>query len=182
MTVAETDQDPDQRRERFVALAMPQLDAAYNLARWLMRNEGDAADAVQDAYLRAFRSFGNLRGDGMRPWLLAIVRNACLTILARNQAHAWEVPYSEDEQDHPEERSDPEKLAMRAQQRRRIDAALQELPLEFREVVVLRDLQDLPYAEIARILDIPAGTVMSRLARGRARLARRLQADEGSAP
>ena len=174
----------DDRRRRFEAQALPHLDAAYNLARWLTRNDSDAQDVVQDAYLRAFRAFDGLRGDVVRPWLLAIVRNTSLSWLARQRNANREVEYddelhaegafADEPGSHP---LDPQTLAMRAQDRRRLDAAIDQLPGPFREVIVLRELQDCSYEEMVRILGIPAGTVMSRLSRARARLLRLLAAD-----
>jgi RNA polymerase sigma-70 factor (ECF subfamily) len=171
---------PAPRTERFAALALPHLDAAYNLARWLTRNDSDAQDVVQDAYLRAFRAFDGLRGDAMRPWLLAIVRNASLSWLAQRH-RGRELSYDEDlhgdkdaDGDAAAQALDPQVLLMRAQDKRRLDAAIDSLPLAFREVIVLRELQECSYEEIVRILGVPPGTVMSRLARGRARLLRLL--------
>jgi len=171
------------RTERFAALALPHLDAAYNLARWLTRSDSDAQDVVQDAYLRAFRAFDGLRGEVMRPWLLAIVRNTSLDWLARHGPGRREVAY--DEELHADSdtwneaaghAADPQDLAMRAQDRRRLDGAIEALPPVFREVIVLRELQECSYEEMARILGVPAGTVMSRLSRARARLAGLLKA------
>jgi RNA polymerase sigma-70 factor (ECF subfamily) len=170
------------REARFAALALPHLDAAYNLARWLTRNDHDAQDVVQDAYLRALRAFDGLRGDVIRPWLLAIVRNTSLNWLAQRRGGEREVEYVDElhgggecvSDGHP---LDPETALLRAQDRRRLDAALEGLPIAFREVIVLRELQECSYEEIARILGIPAGTVMSRLSRGRARLLQLLGED-----
>jgi len=156
---------------------MPHLDAAYNLARWLTRNDSDAQDVVQDAYLRAFRAFDGLRGDVARPWLLAIVRNTSLSWLARRNHGGRDVIYDEALHGDPDSDGDagahpldPETLAMRAQDRQRLDEAIARLPVPFREVLILRELQECSYEEIVQILDIPAGTVMSRLSRARARL------------
>jgi len=172
------------RTERFTALALPHLDAAYNLARWLTRNDSDAQDVVQDAFLRAFGAFDGLRGDAMRPWLLAIVRNTSLSWLARQRHGGRDIAYDEEQhgdgypggtdESHP---LDPQTLAMRAQDRQRLDAAIGRLPVPFREVLVLRELQECSYEEIGRILGIPAGTVMSRLSRARMRLAQQLNAE-----
>ncbi|SPE29069.1 hypothetical protein SBBP1_490012 [Burkholderiales bacterium] len=176
-TVAQDPSETRTRSERFALLALPHLDAAFNLARWLVRSEEDACDVVQDSYLRAFRAFDGLRGDIIRPWLLAIVRNTSLSLLARRGERAKEVPYVEDEHDEPDRQADPELIAMRTQERGRLDAALRKLPVEFREVIVLRELQELSYREIAEVLAVPAGTVMSRLSRARSRLATILQQD-----
>jgi RNA polymerase sigma-70 factor (ECF subfamily) len=150
---------------------MPHLGAAYNLARWLTRNEHDADDLVQEAYLRAFRSFDGYRGGDPRAWMLRIVRNACYTWLAgrRNDpAHAPAV-------DDPDELEDdaaggPEAATIRASDALAVQRALTALPAEFREVVVLRELEDCSYKEIAEIVGVPLGTVMSRLSRGRKQL------------
>jgi RNA polymerase sigma-70 factor (ECF subfamily) len=168
--------DLSRKRARFELLALPHLDAAYNLARWLARDDHDAADIVQEAFLRAFDAFDGLRGDNARPWLLAIVRNTSFTWLARNHGGAPQVPYDEVEHAVADSEADPARLALCADQRRLIDAALERLPLEFREAVVLRELEDLSYREIAEVLAIPIGTVMSRLARARRLLAQYLAA------
>jgi RNA polymerase sigma-70 factor (ECF subfamily) len=162
------------KRARFEALALPHLDAAFNLARWLARDDQDACDIVQDAFLRAFDAFDGLRGDNARPWLLAIVRNTCFSWLARNRNGALHVPYDEEAHAVADFAADPARLALCADERRRIDEALGRLPLEFREAVVLRELEDMSYREIAELLAIPIGTVMSRLARGRRLLAQYL--------
>ena len=173
--------DSSRKRARFEALALPHLNAAFNLARWLARDDQDAQDIVQDAFLRAFDAFDGLRGDNARPWLLAIVRNTCFTWLAHNRPGLRQVPYDEEMHAVADLDADPERLALRAGERARIDAALARLPEEFREVVVLRELEDLSYREIAAVLAVPMGTVMSRLARGRRLLARYLTADEDGA-
>jgi RNA polymerase sigma factor (sigma-70 family) len=161
-------------RRRFQEVVLVHLDAAYNLARWLSRNDHDADDIVQDACLRAFRSFAGFRGESGRPWLLAIVRNACYDFLQRNRGAPLEETYDEDI--HGAESAspfplvpfaDPEARLLQAEGRRRVDDALDRLPTKFREVVVLRDIEDLSYREIAEIVSVPIGTVMSRLARGR---------------
>jgi RNA polymerase sigma factor (sigma-70 family) len=155
------------QRRRFEALALPHLDAAFNLARWLARNDQDASDIVQEAFLRAFEAFAGMRGENARPWLLAIVRNTCFTWLARNRPAAMHVPFDEELHAGPDEDADPMLYAVRADDKRRVDAAIERLPLEFREVVVLRELEDMSYKEIAAVLNLPMGTVMSRLSRGR---------------
>jgi len=157
---------------RFEALALPHLDAAYNLARWLVRNDDDANDVVQEAFLRAMRSFAGFRGDQARPWLLAIIRNTAFTWLSKNRPGSLQVSYDpeiHDEADAHDLRDSPspEQEASRAQDRGLINAALARLPIEMREAVVLRELEDLSYREIAAIQAVPIGTVMSRLSRGR---------------
>ena len=153
-------------RARFEAIVLPHVDAAYNLARWLTRNDHDADDVLQEAMLRAYRHFDGLRGEA-RPWLLAIVRNSCWTWLRANRPA--EVPATDDdvESDAP----GPEALAAREFDRRALNDAIAALPLPFREALVLRELEDLAYKDIARIAGIPIGTVMSRLARARRLLA-----------
>ena len=160
---------------RFQEVALPHLDAAYNLARWLSRNDDDAQDIVQEAYLRAFKSFDGFRGESGRPWVLAIVRNTCYTWLRQHRNAQLEVPYDDEmpatesaEQSYPDGRSgNPEAIVAASEDRRLFDAALAGLPIEFREAVVLRDVEDLSYKEIASVAAVPIGTVMSRLARGR---------------
>lgn len=154
----------------FEQTVMPHLDAAYNLARWLTRNEHDAEDAVQEAYLRGFRSFGGFRGTDGRGWLLTIVRNTCYTWLRRNRAEQLSTPF--DEEIHCEEAAspNPEELLLRNADRQRLQDALEELPVEFREALVLREIEGLSYKEIANVSGVPVGTVMSRLARARDRL------------
>jgi RNA polymerase sigma-70 factor (ECF subfamily) len=156
---------------------MPHLDAAYNLARWLTRNEHDAEDVVQDAYLRAFRFFGGFRGDEGRAWLLAIVRNTCYSWLEKNRPAEVstgfddETPAGERAGFDPDmlaaEGGNPEAIALQNAHRRILDHAIAAMPLGFREVLILRELEDLSYKEIARVVDVPVGTVMSRLARAR---------------
>ena len=161
---------------RFGDMALPHLDSAYNLARWLTRDDQDAQDIVQEAYLRAFRSFDGFRGDNARPWLLAIVRNTCYTWLKQHRRAELEVPYDDDLHGGESRASgigtgiddnNPEAILARMDDVRLVDEALQRLPVGYREVVVLRDIEDLSYKEIALVAGLPIGTVMSRLARGR---------------
>jgi RNA polymerase sigma-70 factor (ECF subfamily) len=161
----------DENWRRFELLAMPHLDAAYNLARWLTHNDHDAQDVVQEALVRAMRYFKGFRGDGARAWLLQIVRHTCYSWLKENRPvgkvvlddfdDAWQAiaAPSDDE---------PPSVAMRKADREQIDEAIAGLPVAYREVLVLRELEGLSYADIARIAEIPVGTVMSRLARARA--------------
>lgn len=157
---------------RFEAVALPHLNAAYNLARWLTRNDRDAEDVVQESCLRAFKFFGSFRGDNGRAWLLGIVRNTCFTWLQQNRKQELHTVFDEDAHSLGSaggDRADdnPEAILVRNEDRQQLNEALERLPLEFREVVVLRDLEDLSYKEIAEVVAIPLGTVMSRLARGR---------------
>jgi RNA polymerase sigma factor (sigma-70 family) len=154
---------------RFERAVLPHLDAAYNLARWLTRNDHDAEDVVQEAYVRALTFFEGFRGDNGRAWLLTVVRNTCYTWLEKHRSHEPTVPL--DEKVHaPSSSLNPEELFLRQASGEELRSAVEELPVEFREVVVLRELEELSYKEIASILDIPTGTVMSRLTRARARL------------
>ncbi len=162
--------EPDQVA-RFEQEVLPHLGAAYNLARWLTRNEHDAEDLVQEAYLRALRFFEGFRGGDSRAWLLTIVRNTCYTWLGQQGKHeAAEF----DEEIHSPASSDPETLLLEGVDHRAVRGALEELPAEFREVIVLRELEGLSYKEIADVAGLPVGTVMSRLARARQRLAQSL--------
>lgn len=158
----------ENRLARFEDVVLPHLDAAYNLARWLTRNDADAEDVVQEASLRAFKFFGGYHGGDSRAWLLTIVRNTCYTWLGQNRAHELTIPF--DEGLHGREESNPETRLIEGADRQMLKEALESLPVEFREVVILRELEGLSYKEIAGIADIPVGTVMSRLARARKRL------------
>jgi RNA polymerase sigma factor (sigma-70 family) len=168
---------------RFEQAVLPHLDAAYNLARWLMRNDQDAEDMVQEACLRALKFFGGYRGVDSRAWLLAIVRNTCYTWLRHYRAHELTTPFDEDLHSTESDAFNPESVSQRNVEAQLLIQALEALPLEFREVIVLRELEGLSYKEIAGIADIPIGTVMSRLARARRRLQHCLAAaaDEGGA-
>ncbi|MBR7937773.1 RNA polymerase sigma factor, partial [Burkholderia cenocepacia] len=168
--------DARARGERFRALVLPHLDAAYNLARWLSGSAGDADDVVQDACMRALRFVDSCRGDNARPWLLTIVRHTWYTEWRRRtQAHEVALPDTLDDADVPDDwqpaTEDPLAHLLRGENVRLVNAALAKLPPEYREVLVLREMEDLSYREIAAIVDVPVGTVMSRLARGRRKLA-----------
>lgn len=160
------------RQGRFEDLMLPHLDAAYTLAHYLLRDDENARDVTQEAMLRAVRHFDGYRGGDARAWLLAIVRNTAHSWHRRHRSEGRQLPF--DEELHSEEVGDnhPEALVIRAADRERMRRALDQLPPEFREVIVLRELQDLSYKEIAAIIAAPVGTVMSRLARARARLER----------
>jgi RNA polymerase sigma factor (sigma-70 family) len=155
---------------RFEEIALPHLQAAYNLARWLVRNDHDAEDVVQEAYLRAFKFVGGYRGGDTRTWLLTIVRNTCYTWLQRNRARELTDSIDETPDEVALDFSNPELRLVQDVDAQMVREALAELPLEFREVMVMRELEELSYKEIATIADLPIGTVMSRLARGRKRL------------
>ena len=175
----------DDKRDRFEAEVLPHLDAAYRFARWLSRSPGDAEDVVQEAMLRAFRGFDALRGSDVKAWLLAIVRNCHSTALKQQQRRAFvPLPDEQDEQDgHAMVATtlDPEASAMRGDEKRTLDQLLSALPEDHREVLVLRELEDMNSREIATVTNVPIGTVMSRLARARAALkARWVQEVEGA--
>ena len=157
---------------------MPHLDAAYNLARWLMRNEADARDAVQDACVRALRFIGGFRGGDGRVWLLKIVRNACYSRFERGKRRELETEFDDDLHSSAEG-AGPEETLLRKLDGAAINRAIEELPEEFREMIVMRELEGLSYKQIADIAELPIGTVMSRLARARKRLQRTLWAAGG---
>ncbi len=165
---------------RFGAVVLPHLDAAFNLARHLMRNADDAEDAVQEACLRAMRYFEGFRGGDGRAWLLSIVRNTCFTELRRRRASAATTEFDEEIPGVPEGEPAPEADLVRRATAASLQQALEELPLVFREVIVLRELEDFSYKEIAQVAGVPIGTVRSRLARARAQLQRALQDVAGS--
>ncbi len=162
---------------------MPHLPAAYNLARWMLRDDASAEDVVQEAYLRAFRFFNDLRGTSARPWLLGIVRNACYDWM-RQHRHVDD-QFEFDEMRDSEEiaapqlstHADPASIFERRAQGARVNAAIDALAPVFREVIVLREIEEMTYEDIARVAGIPVGTVMSRLSRARASL-RQMLADE----
>jgi RNA polymerase sigma-70 factor (ECF subfamily) len=161
--------DESDRSERFKALALPHLDEVYTLARYLLRSPSDADDAVQECYLRAFRHFGTFRGGPIKPWLLAILRNACHAIYAGNTRLVYMAAATEP-QSQPvwhEVGDTPERALVRRHESETMVRLIGELPAEFREVIVLREISDLSYSDIATIIEAPIGTVMSRLARGR---------------
>lgn len=148
---------------RFEDVVLPHLDAAYTLSRYLLRDEADAQDAVQDAFVRAMSYFASYRGGDARAWLLRIVRNVCHDALRRRRASADEL--GDDVADEGAEEG-----VLRALDRRDLRGAIDALPAEYREVIVLREIEGMSYAEIAEVAEIPAGTVMSRLSRARRRL------------
>ena len=157
---------------RFDEVMLPHLDAAYNLARWLSGSPTDADDVVQEAFLRAFRFFDGYEGDNPRAWLLAIVRNTWFTEWRRQHSRADATPYDDSlnvDDQLPgwadESGDDPEKLAVRQDETQLVHRALATLPVEYREVIVLRELEDMSYKDVAAVAGIPMGTVMSRLSR-----------------
>lgn len=172
------DSDP---QSRFEDRVLPHLDAAYNLARWLTRNEHDAEDVVQDAYLRAFKFFSGFRGENCRSWLLTIVRNTAFTWLEKNRRHDPVAEFDEEVHGAEDPAPDPGALLLQQADHEQVRLAIEQLPAEFREVIVLRELEDLSYREIADIAGIPIGTVMSRLARARKSLQQTLSVSAGGA-
>lgn len=160
-------------RPRFEATVLPHLDAAYNLARWLLSDEQAARDVVQDACLRAWRFYGSLRGESVKPWLLSIVRHACMDYLRARQHEP--LPLEEDEEGewtvpsgaNAADAATPESLLLARVRREHVDQAIRALPPVFREAIVLRELESLSYDEVAEITGVPLGTVMSRLFRAR---------------
>jgi RNA polymerase sigma-70 factor (ECF subfamily) len=160
----------DEDRGRFESLAMPHLDAAYNLARWLTHNDHDAEDVVHESLLRAMRYIGSFRGGSARPWLLQIVRHTWYSWLKENRPAEKVALDDLDEGWHEiaaPVADEPPSVAMRKADRQQVNEAIAALPATYREVLVLRELEDLSYNDIARIVDIPVGTVMSRLSRAR---------------
>ena len=158
------------RAVRFEQVVLPHLPAAYNLARWLVRSDQDAEDVVQEAYLRAFKFFDGYRGGESRSWLLTIVRNSCYSWLQRNRARELTDPIDDSHEEALIDFANPELRLLRQTDAQMVHEALAGLPLEFREVMVMREMEELSYKEIAAIADLPIGTVMSRLARGRKKL------------
>lgn len=159
----------------FEQSVLPHLNAAYNLARWLTRSAADAEDLVQEAYLRAFRSFETYRGQDARAWLLTIVRNTCFTWL-RKKGDQPAVEFDEQVHGIPETVPNAEAILLTKAALGSLDRCLEALPLEYREAIVLRELEELSYQEISEIARVPMGTVMSRLARARRRLQQCLEA------
>jgi RNA polymerase sigma-70 factor (ECF subfamily) len=162
----------DDKRIRFEALVLPHLDAAHRLARWLCRSPGDADDVVQEAFVRAWRGFEALRSPDARAWLLAIVRNCHLSALAERRRRAYE-PLTEEHEVRAEAATplpDPESASIERDERRLLARLIATLPEEQREALLLREMEDMSYREIAAVAQVPIGTVMSRLARARAAL------------
>ena len=154
----------------FEETVLPHLDAAYNYARWLTKNDAEAQDVVQDACVRAMRYFATLREADARAWLFAIVRNAWYSRLSRSATVMESTPLDEARDERPDEALGPEALLLQQHAVARVRVALEQLAPDFREVLVLRELEGLSYKEIAAVVRVPLGTVMSRLARARERL------------
>jgi RNA polymerase sigma-70 factor, ECF subfamily len=153
----------------FEHTVLPHLDAAFNYARWLTRNDADAEDVVQDACVRAMRFFSSLRDEDPRPWLFAIVRNTWYSRVSR-RASTEATPLVIAHHDEADDALDPEERLLQQHTVAVVRTALEQLPVDFREVLVLRELEGLTYKEIAAVVGVPLGTVMSRLARARDRL------------
>ena len=155
---------------RFEQAVLPHLNAAYNLARWLLHNPHDAEDAVQESYLRAFRFFDSFDGSDARAWLLAIVRNRCRTYLQQNARREVTGQLSDDAGLAGQASANPESEALRKSEIDSLRSCLENLPVDYREVIILRDLEQMSYKEVAAAAGIPVGTVMSRLSRARLKL------------
>jgi RNA polymerase sigma-70 factor (ECF subfamily) len=166
------------KRAEFESLFLPHLDAAFNLARLLTRNAQDAEDVVQEAYLKAWRAYSGFRGGAARPWLLAIVRNHAFTWL--RESRPWADRAEFDEQSFAGDHATPEAEAIGSERARAVERCVSQLPLDFREAIILREMEELSYGEIAAITGVPRGTVMSRLSRARARLAECLRHSRGN--
>ena len=162
----------EDRRASFERAFLPHLDAAYNLARWLTGNEHDAEDLAQEAYLRAFKAFDGFHGANSRAWLLMIVRHTCYRWFHQNRSRELTTVFDEEIHRPESDAGNPETLLLASADRQLLQEALEKLPLEFREALILREVEGLSYKEIADVASIPVGTVMSRLARGRQHLQR----------
>jgi RNA polymerase sigma-70 factor (ECF subfamily) len=173
MAGSAADADDGGRAERFKALALPHLDEIYTLARYLLRGANDADDAVQECYLRAFRHFDSFRGGPIKPWLLAILRNVCHATYAGNTRLVYTADAGGELANLPakpiwrEDAETPEQTVLRRHESETMRRLIADLPAEFREVIVLREINDLSYRDIATVIEAPIGTVMSRLARAR---------------
>lgn len=163
-----------EKRRRFEGAVLPHLDAAYNLARWLTRDGHDAEDVVQEAFFRAFKFFDGFRGGDARAWLLRVVRHTCYTWMERQHGRGATTSFDEELHGEASEALNPEKLFWQRADRQLLREAVEALPVPFREVIVLRELEGLSYQEIAAVAGIPVGTVMSRLSRARGQLHQRL--------
>ena len=166
--------DDRERLDLFEKTVLQHLDAAHNLARWLAGNDHDAQDVAQEATLRAFRFFGSFRGENPRAWLLSIVRNTFYTWLRKNRPPEGTVEISEDTMDIEDSSATAEAVNPQFADADAVRRAIADLPVEFREIVILREMEDLSYKEIADLAEVPIGTVMSRLARARRTLRQRL--------
>jgi RNA polymerase sigma factor (sigma-70 family) len=170
-TTKQVEQD---RNRVFETTVLPYISSGYNLARWLTRNEQDAEDALQEASLRAWRAFDTFQpGRDARAWFMTIVRNTCRTLRRQKQGRELDMEFEDDSQ-AADSWLDPEAMLIKEANLQLVHQALEELPFEYREIIILRELEELSYKEIARIVDIPLGTVMSRLSRARRELYARI--------
>ncbi|MEO5658721.1 MAG: sigma-70 family RNA polymerase sigma factor [Polaromonas sp.] len=181
-----TERTANDSTRQFEEVMLPHLNAAYSLARWIVRDSQQAEDLVQEAYLRAFRYFNRFHGEDARPWLLKIVRNTCYSWLQANREMSNVMEFRNDENIIDVSNSNdsfggnPESLLLRKARREEVLAAVEALPLPFREVIVLREMEEMTYEFIAEVMNIPVGTVMSRLSRARALLRKSLsETDKG---
>jgi RNA polymerase sigma factor (sigma-70 family) len=187
-TMAGDVSDENDKARRFRDAALPYLDDVFTLARYLMRNAADAEDAVQECYLRALRHFDSYRGPAMKPWLLTILRNVCNAEFARRGRQELPSDFTEEESTAEvlpmwqEPQTSPETLMLRQQDSDTIRKLVAALPQPFREAIVLREMNDLSYHEMAEVAGVPVGTVMSRLARARTMLRSAWNVAEGSTP
>jgi RNA polymerase sigma-70 factor (ECF subfamily) len=161
---------PEARLRLFEEVILPHLNAAHNLARWLTRNEHDAQDVVQEAYLRAFRFFDSYRGGDGKAWLLEVVRNTCFTFLRREKHNVTSIAFDEAAHTPTVHLPNPEEALVKAGKQTILQDCIEGLPQEFREVLVMRELEEMSYRQIAEVAGLPPGTVMSRLSRARKRL------------
>lgn len=168
--------DDSEKSKLFEQTVMPHLDAAYNLARWLAGNDHDAQDVAQEASLRAFRFFGSFRGENPRAWLLSIVRNTFYTWLRKNRPQEKLVDIDDEILEIEDASANTETASLPFGDAEAVRGAIAELPVEFREIVILREMEGLSYKEIAEVAELPIGTVMSRLARARKLLQKNLAA------
>jgi RNA polymerase sigma factor (sigma-70 family) len=179
VTAVDADQygmDNQSHRTRFENQMLPLMSEAYNLARWILKNEPDARDAVQDAYLKAFRYFESFHGDRGRAWLLRIVRNVCYDALRARDSQRNVISLDQEAAvEVPDSKPSPNVLAIQNSTKLRVREALEALPLEFKTVIILREFDGFSYKEISEIVGVPVGTVMSRLSRARRQLAALLQ-------
>lgn len=167
--------DSGERVAQFDRVVTPHLSRAYNLARLLVRDAADAEDLVQEASLRAFRALDGFHGGDSKTWLLVIVRNVCYSFLGRKRGIEQEVEFEEEQHSDAVNSATPESAVMQNANAAEVRRAIEELPPEFREALVLREMEELSYREIGEITDVPLGTVMSRLSRARLLLKQRLQ-------
>ena len=169
--------DERERLKSFEQTVLPHLDAAYNLARWLAGNDPDAQDVAQEACLRAFKFFGSFRGDNARAWFLTIVRNTFYTWLRKNRPAETTIELDDEALAAEDALANTDALNCRFGDAEAVRRAIAGLPVEFREIVVLREMEGFSYKEIADLSDVPIGTVMSRLARARKQLQKKLTQD-----